>query len=331
MKQTEEMSDQMKLSQKPKAELIAIIQKLDRENQELYKDIEQMDQMQFPWTGNLGRWYWDIPSNSVRFNPLKVTTLGIDPESIPDPVTFQFFTDRLHPDDYSRTMNAMKDHLYGQKSVYECEYRIRTVTGTYRWYYDRGKITRVDESGKPVFVAGIVFDITEQKKIEEELKQNNEKLSILALTDPLTGVMNVRALYQKMDELKVKEIPFSVALLDLDDFKQVNDHLGHLEGDKTLVSVAKILMKHSKNGIICGRYGGEEFLVVMPEIYLEKARKIAQDIRLDIEQAFREYPVTVTASIGLADHTSPDIKTLLWKADQQLYKAKDLGKNRIEG
>ncbi|MFA5275239.1 MAG: hypothetical protein WC339_07200, partial [Candidatus Izemoplasmatales bacterium] len=76
----------MNLDQLSKQELIQRIRQLETENQELRKDSEQMDQLQFSWTGNLGRWYWDIQTNSVTFNPLKVTTLGHDVTSMTEPI-----------------------------------------------------------------------------------------------------------------------------------------------------------------------------------------------------------------------------------------------------
>lgn len=94
-------------------------------------------------------WYWDIETNTITFNPLKVTTLGYEICEIPEHVTYQYFTDKLHPEDYPKTMKAMKDHLYGRIEVYEAEYQIKTKDGRYRWYYDRGKITQRDKDGKP--------------------------------------------------------------------------------------------------------------------------------------------------------------------------------------
>jgi PAS domain S-box-containing protein len=101
--------------------------------------------------------------------------LGYDKSEIPEHVAYQFFTDKLHPDDYQKTMDAMIDHLHGKTAVYEVEYQIRTKDGKYRWYYDRGAITQHDDSGKPVFLAGIVFDITEKKEMQMDLEYKNKK------------------------------------------------------------------------------------------------------------------------------------------------------------
>ncbi|MDD3113816.1 MAG: diguanylate cyclase [Candidatus Izemoplasmatales bacterium] len=321
----------MNLDQLSKQELIQRIRQLETENQELRKDSEQMDQLQFSWTGNLGRWYWDIQTNSVTFNPLKVTTLGYDVTSMTEPITYQFFTEKLHPDDYEQSMQAMRDHLSGKHPVYECEYRIRTIAGEYKWYYDRGRITRYDAEGKPLFVAGIVFDITEQKRIESELKESNLRLEKLTLTDPLTQLHNVRSLYLALEKLKQKKTPFSLAMLDLDNFKQVNDQLGHLEGDQTLVEVANVMRQFSNEMDICGRYGGEEFLIIMPERPLKEAIIQAESIRKHIEKHFTNRRVRVTTSIGVVEFKRESIAAILQQVDEQLYQAKALGKNRVVG
>lgn len=144
-------------------QLIARIEELEMLNHELLKEKEQETKLEFSWSGNLGHWYWNLVTNTVTFDPLKIIALGYKKEEIPENVTYQFFTERLHPDDYEKTMQAMKDHLYGNADVYEVEYRIRMNTGEYKWYYDRGRITQYSEDGKPIFIAGIVFDITEKK------------------------------------------------------------------------------------------------------------------------------------------------------------------------
>ena len=156
-----------------KEQLLEKIENLELLTQELLREKEQETKLEYSWTGNLGHWYWNIRTNEVTFNPLKVTTLGYDRSEIPENISYQFFTDKLHPEDYPVTMEAMKNHLYGKADVYEVEYRIQTKDNKYKWYYDRGKITQYDEDGKPVFLAGIVFDITEKKETQLKLLELN--------------------------------------------------------------------------------------------------------------------------------------------------------------
>lgn len=155
-------------------QLLERIEELEVLTRELLKEKEQEVMLEYAWTGNLGHWYWNCKTNDVTFNPLKVTALGYSINEIPNHVTYQFFTDKLHPDDHEKAMDAMKKHLYGQSEVYEVEYRIQTKDGKYKWFYDRGKITQYDHEGRPLFIAGIVFDITEKKETQQELEQKKQ-------------------------------------------------------------------------------------------------------------------------------------------------------------
>ena len=188
---------------------------------------EKNDQefLNFPWIGNLGNWYWYRKTNRVIFNEAKIIALGYQKDEIPNQVGFEFFTQKLHPDDYDLVMENMRRHLGGLSPAYEITYRIRRKDGEWIWFYDRGKITKQDEDGKPELVVGIVFDVTEQKKMEELLKKQNQQLLELSLTDPLTGLFNRRALFDKLDyELKraarIKNY-LCLLMLDIDYFKKI--------------------------------------------------------------------------------------------------------------
>src|SRR5690554_2228778 len=101
------------------------------------KQLENDESINVKWAGNLGHWTWFLKENKVIFNDLKASTLGYNPKDIGD-VGFEFFTSKLHPDDYESVMDNMRKHLKGESSAYEVEYRIRHKDGHYLWYYDRG-------------------------------------------------------------------------------------------------------------------------------------------------------------------------------------------------
>ena len=113
-------------------------------NKELLSQKEQENRLNFAWSGNLGHWYWNMKTNPVVFNKLKATTLGYTLEEIPEKVNYLFFTEKLHPDDYQNTMDAMILHMEGKANVYETEYRIQAKDKSWKWFYDRGKITQWD-------------------------------------------------------------------------------------------------------------------------------------------------------------------------------------------
>ena len=100
---------------------------------------------------------------------MKVEAIGYTIEELPDKIPYSFFTDKLHPDDYERVMENMSLHLEGSTPVYEVEYRIQAKDGSWKWFYDRGKVTKRSEDGTPLFSAGIVFDVSKQKSKVENL------------------------------------------------------------------------------------------------------------------------------------------------------------------
>lgn len=177
-----------------KDELITELKSRDRIIQALHEDIEKFTDLNFNWAGNLGHWYWDVKNNVVTFNHKKVTTLGYTADEIPDNTGYEFFTNLLHPDDYPGVMQNMRDHMSGKTEVYEVEYRIKSKDGQWKHYYDRGKITKRDKDGKPLFLAGIVFDISTQKNLEENQRELISHLS---------------------EELKIKQRLFSTIFHDL--------------------------------------------------------------------------------------------------------------------
>lgn len=215
------------LDQMTREELLESIKTLNAKLDYYQEEQAQYEKLDYSWTGNLGHWYWNVEDNKVSFNALKVKALGFKEEDIPEEVDYQFFTDRLHPVDYEAVMNIMREHLRGERSVYEAEYRIRAIDGSWKWFYDRGKITRRDETGKPVFMAGIVFDITPKKIIEEKLttlvqelkKENQTKnkfISVLAhdLRNPIGMLTTVTEMIREnMEQDQMEDLKFNLELI----------------------------------------------------------------------------------------------------------------------
>jgi len=314
-------------------QLLQTIEELKMLNRQLLEEKEQEIGLDYSWTGNLGHWYWNIKTNNVTFNSLKVIALGYKKEEIPEKVTFQFFTEKLHPDDYQHTMEAMMEHLYGRASVYEVEYRIRTKDGKYKWYYDRGTITQRDKEGKPIFLAGIVFDITEKKEMQIELEAKNNMLTLQSSTDGLTRVKNHRALIEhikvEIGNALISKEPLSIVMFDLDDFKKVNDTKGHVIGDSVLVGVAEIMQNNIRDTDIVGRYGGEEFMLVLSNTNESIARVISERIRKAIEEMYFDHDLKITISGGIKEYGGESLPNFIQRADANLYQAKKEGKNKI--
>ena len=171
-----------------------------------------------------------------------------------------------------------------------------------------------------------------------DLRTAETKLVEMATQDFLTGLLNRRETFRRLaEELQRSrrlKTPFSVLLLDLDHFKQVNDVHGHSAGDLVLQAVAVALRQGVRPYDLCCRYGGEEFLVILPETALEDAAGIAERLRRDIENlkitAAKETALQITASIGAAALLGHEtIDQLIARADEAMYNAKSSGRNRV--
>lgn len=301
---------------------------------ELKKEKNEEELLNYPWVGNLGHWYWNIQTNDVISNDKKITTLNYTVDEIPEDLGFEFFTSKLHPDDYERVMDNMRQHLYGNSEVYEVEYRIQTKDGDYKWYYDIGKVTRRDEENKPLFVSGIVFNITEKKNMELIIRNQNEKLLEAVNLDHLTKTLNRKALYEKLEsEIHIvdkSQSKLSIVMIDIDKFKRVNDNYGHQVGDSVIKKIAEIIKNSLPEESFVGRYGGEEYLVIIPGRDKEQAYIVAENIRKNIEDTEFIYGIKITVSGGVSEYDNKQsLDVLVYESDKNLYKAKNSGRNKI--
>jgi diguanylate cyclase (GGDEF)-like protein len=178
----------------------------------------------------------------------------------------------------------------------------------------------------------------------ETINKQTRELSLLAMSDGLTGIANRRAwdleLKRQIQFASRFQKPLTIALIDVDFFKAYNDHYGHTMGDQALKEVAKIISHeaHRKADFVA-RYGGEEFVALLADTDEHGAQIIAEHLRTGVEQANIEHIKStvaqhITVSIGLAtcypSHPPIEEKALLEQADKALYQAKNNGRNRIE-
>jgi two-component system cell cycle response regulator len=177
------------------------------------------------------------------------------------------------------------------------------------------------------------------KRYADRLRDKVQHSIELALVDPLTGLNNRRFLETHLaatlEQARVRRKPLSLMILDIDYFKQVNDTYGHHSGDEVLKGFAKRIRRIIRGGDLLCRLGGEEFIVVMPNVSLEVARKVAERARVSIEEApfiidEAGRAITVTVSIGLAERgRESDAEALYRRADRALYRSKTEGRNRV--
>lgn len=182
-------------------------------------------------------------------------------------------------------------------------------------------------------------------ELERSLRKANEEIRILSIKDALTGCYNRGCLTERLPREIKRAVryrrPLSVVLCDIDRFKKVNDTYGHLAGDTVLKAFARIINESIRNGIDwLYRYGGEEFLIILPETRFERAMKVAERLRKSVAEGSIETTqgtIKITASFGVTGfdssipdlHISPDL--IIKKADDNLYQAKKQGRNTVCG
>ncbi len=169
----------------------------------------------------------------------------------------------------------------------------------------------------------IAFYIYKQRN----LAKHKEELEFLSNTDSLTGLKNRRKIDKILNEQKNKK--FSIILMDIDHFKQINDNFGHLIGDEILIEVAKLLKHNVNANDILGRWGGEEFLIICKNTSIQEAKSLANRIKTLLEN--KEFKLCkITASFGISKaENNLELKDILANADHALYKAKKNGRNQI--
>jgi two-component system cell cycle response regulator len=169
------------------------------------------------------------------------------------------------------------------------------------------------------------------KELQLELVAQGVRLEALLREDALTGLSNRRAILTQLGGMvsaaRRHGHPLSIAILDLDHFKRVNDSHGHKAGDAVLVTVARAVGVHLREEDQFGRLGGEEFLVLLPDTDAGAAQHVAEKLRVEVAGARTLVPVTV--SIGLATWDAETPEDLLHRADEALYAAKDAGRDRV--
>ncbi|HJT50816.1 MAG TPA: diguanylate cyclase [Nitrosospira sp.] len=202
--------------------------------------------------------------------------------------------------------------------------------------------TRNDEIGHLTKVFDQMADRLRQNHGEimaahEAMQQQNQMLETLSITDGLTGLYNRNKLDAILDDQLARfrrtQRPFALLMLDIDHFKTLNDTYGHITGDKILATVAQILLQSIRSIDYAARYGGDEFIIILVETYIDQAVKTAERIRAHVENltyGTGKSTISITVSIGVVE-CQPDDSTMtavLYRVDNALYEAKRAGRNQ---
>jgi diguanylate cyclase (GGDEF)-like protein/PAS domain S-box-containing protein len=282
--------------------------------------------------------YIDPPAesqNTVYVSPQVRDILGIDPETWLEQPTF--WNDHLHPEDKAQAESDLSLFLETGEPE-QSEYRVIRPDGRVVWIHDLSMMVR-DADGTPLMVQGAMFDITEQK-------QAQERLAYMAQHDGLTGLPN-RPMFEELLDLALararrSDLAVAVLYLDLDNFKLVNDSLGHAAGDELLRQVSMRLRDATRDTDLVARQGGDEFLILLADIEsdaklpgpdMDNALLTAESVVTRIQQGLAtpfllsgtEVFATVSIGISLFPAFASDARSLLRQADAAMYGSKKRG------
>ncbi|MCD8278382.1 sensor domain-containing diguanylate cyclase/phosphohydrolase [Enterocloster citroniae] len=271
---------------------------------------------------------WDIETDTVNYSPNWKGKFGYDPisarasERIPK-------ISHLHPEDMA-PFGAFIQQIRSGRRYGELEFKVSDSRGRYQWCKLRAT-TQFDDQGKPCKAIGIVIDINEEKMAAQELKARAER-------DTLTRLYNKASARQRIEYLLAnREKPEGAALfiIDIDNFKMVNDQYGHMFGDAVLTKIASQLSRLFRSSDIVSRIGGDEFMALLQGVLGdEQVKMVAGRILECFDRVLEELPreCSITSSIGIAvcPRDGDDFQTLFQRADVALYHAKACGKNQYQ-
>ena len=279
-----------------------------------------------------GVWDWDIPTGNARFSKRYKEMLGFAEHEIGD--TASEWLDRVHPEDMPGLMAAIQAHLEEKTPSAQVEFRMRCKDGSWKWILCRGMLVSRGIDRTPLRLVGTNTDITQRKAAEAEIQY-------LAFYDPLTRLPNRRLLMDRLQQALASSARSgrlgALLFIDLDDFKALNDTLGHGIGDLLLKQVAQRLKPCLREGDSVARLGGDEFVVILeglsknPIDAAVQTEAIGEKILAVLSQPYQlaAHECRSTSSIGaiLFNDNQQAIEDLMKQADIAMYQAKKAGRN----
>jgi len=314
------------------AELVKANEEL-RERERRFTDIAE----------NVLEWVWEVDTNGkyTYASPVVEKILGYKPKEVFKKNFYELF----HPEDREELRKTVFG-VFAKKQPFR-EFINRNVhkNGKTVWLSTSG-VPILDEKGNLLGYRGVDADITERKRMEEALEASEQKYrelykkaKILAEKDPLTKLFNHRRISELLEyeiqRAKRKEEVFSIMMLDVDDLKLINDAYGHLAGDKLLKNIAGILKNSCRSIDLIGRYGGDEFLIILPYTHGEKAKNIAQRICEKMQKqglkinGTKNIPTRLSIGVTTYPFDSMVSRELIGLADKRMYESKQSGKSVV--
>jgi diguanylate cyclase (GGDEF)-like protein/PAS domain S-box-containing protein len=277
---------------------------------------------------HVGSWEWDPRTGELSWSDEVFRIYGFESQQFVP--TFERLLDVVHPDDRGRLSEAL-DAALNQGEPYDFEHRIVRPNGEVRVVHRQAEVLR-DESGEPLRMVGTVHDITERKALEERLQHQ-------ALHDPLTGLPNrvlfIDRLRHALKRAKRRGGEVAVLFMDLDNFKVINDSLGHKTGDRVLVAASKRIRALLRPEDTVARLGGDEFVVLLEDVEdadgaIRVAERISEELLVPFFFGGRQLFVAASIGIVTGGIDGKHAADLLRNADLAMYRAKHAGKARYE-
>ena len=236
------------------------------------------------------------------------------------------------PEEHRKFLSDLHDDFIANGTEIRGEWQVLDKLGRRKTIIaDAARISQDGAFKKVTFV----MDISEKKRQEQELQEKNRQLEDQARTDSLTGMHNRAYAFERLEDLARQHrrygAPFCVSIVDVDHFKTVNDTHGHAVGDQVLRALARAIKEHSRDTDVVARFGGEEFLLLLPHTELAGAVRALENIRRAVaDLSMTSKGISRTISAGVAQYEGGETTALLEAADQALYRAKDAGRDRVE-
>ncbi len=278
-----------------------------------------------------GHWYWDLKADRIHYSRSWAEMLGYTTPELSDNPE-EWFT-RLHSYYLPDLKDSLSAHIYGKSERFKSQYRIQHRDGSYLWVINRGLALR-DSQGHPIAIAGSQVDITQVVDVEKSVVDE-------AFNDRLTGLPNRSAflirLERAVDHVKQERgRRVAVMFIDLDNFKVINDSLGHLAGDRLLAAVASRVRNcvRQGKGDLVARFGGDEFVILLEEMTsIEKVEEVANRVIRAFTDPFKigrdEVRAGTSIGVALSDSHLERAEDLLRNADTAMYHAKSVGRGNV--
>lgn len=295
-------------------------------------------------TIDVGMLVVDLEFTVIAWNGFMENHSGIAPQHALGRHLFNVFPDL--PQDWfehkSRTVIQLKNRAFTtwEQRPYVFKFKNnRPITGTSEFMYQNCTFIPVtNATGQVENLCIIVYDVTDVAVSKQELQKANDQLKDLSRLDRLTGLYNrgywEEQLSQEFMRQRRSAVSTSLVMFDIDHFKKVNDDYGHQSGDEVIKMVAQVVQDTIRASDIAGRYGGEEFAIILPDTQPTDAVQLAERLREHIEAQVvetQEERIQVTISLGVAGWTSEfgDYAEWINSADQALYQSKENGRNQV--